>query len=45
MEHPEQQDGEMFLTNATNEAFYTYQYRTKRQGVTALDVNGEYFRQ
>ncbi len=38
-QHPEQQEGEIYMGNSDPSGFAASFWRTKRQGVAALDVN------
>ena len=38
-EHPEQEDGETFLTNSTLEDYPHVGWKTKRKGMIAYDIN------
>jgi hypothetical protein len=37
--HPEQQDGELYMGNATEEQYPRFRWRTKRRGETSHDGN------
>ena len=41
MRHPEQQNGEIFLGNMSEEAFAACGWCSKRKGVVTLDANGD----
>jgi hypothetical protein len=41
--HPEIQDGEIFLTNVDNEHISVIHWSTKRFGIVAYDRNGNIF--
>lgn len=39
-QHPEAEEGEIFLTNSNQKAFEEISWSTKRKGLVALDSNG-----